>query len=86
VNRSIKRLAPLIPSPNHAELDSPAAGILHRVTRDLRRGGGDARLVELGEAQERGDLASPLAGQYDVVFDAYFKIHEGHVHVRPPLS
>ena len=52
------------------ELDTPAAGILNGVAGDLRGGGGDPRLVELGEAQQPGDLPRPLPGQHDVGLEA----------------
>ena len=68
------------------ELDSPPAGILDGVAGDLRRRGGDSGLVELGKAQQPGDLPRPLPGQHDVGLEADLQVQEGHVHDGSPSS
>ena len=51
----------------HPIFDPPAARILDGIANDLGDGRGDARLILGIEAQETGDLTSPLAGLDDIL-------------------
>ena len=69
------------------ELDLAAAGVAEGVARDLRNGGGDARLVLSVEAEQPGDLARALARHDHVLLVLERRLSGAALrHVRLPAS